>query len=189
VAETDLHRDLMIDLIRTLQAFFQAIHNVYVSGNLLVFYDQGNRLRHVSPDIFVVRGVPKHPRDNYLVWQEGRAPQLVIELTSSSTRDEDQRTKLQLYQDVLRVREYFLFDPNGDYLTPRLQGYRLRKGVYHPIRLRQGRLSSQVLGLHLEGVGNTLRLWNPQTGQWLPTPEERVEAAENENRRLQRELD
>src|SRR5689334_24521136 len=119
MAETDLHRDLMVDLILTLQAHF-AQEPVYVSGNLLVFYVPGDRRRHLSPDVFVVKGVPKHRRDNYLIWDEGRGPDLVIELTSASTRDEDIGHKMALYRDELRVPEYFLFDPKLDSLDPPL---------------------------------------------------------------------
>jgi Uma2 family endonuclease len=175
MAETDWHRKLMTDLIETLEDHYTDQPRVYVSGNLLVFYEPGNRRRHVSPDVFMVRGVPKYDRPNYLIWEERRGPQVVIELTSSTTRREDQNTKYNLYQDTLKVREYFLFDPLGDYLKPPLQGYRLRQGRYHPIRAVQGRLPSQVLGLHLERAGNVLRLHDPATGTWLPTRPERTE--------------
>jgi Uma2 family endonuclease len=178
MAETDQHRILMNELIETLDDHHAGDPRVYVSGNLLVFYEPGNRRRHVSPDVFVVRGVPKRRRLNYLIWEEGKAPEVVIELTSSSTRREDQQTKFALYRDVLKVREYFLFDPFGDYLTPRLQGYRLRGGVYRPIRAVKGRLPSQVLGLHLEAHGNELRLWGPVTQTLLPTRAERAHHAE-----------
>jgi Uma2 family endonuclease len=195
MAETERHRDLMIDLIRTLQVYFTAVKRICVSGNMLMFYEQGNRRKHISPDVFVVRGVEKRERENYLVWEEGRGPEVVIELTSSSTRREDTHKKHNLYRDVLKVREYFLFDPNGDYLDPRLQGYRLRGGEYRPIRAVAGRLPSQVLGLHLERQGNTLRLWDPTTEQWLPTPEERTgqaearaDQAEQEAERLRQEV-
>ncbi len=194
MAETDGHRILMNALIETLQEFFAQQRRVYVSGNLLVFYEEGNRRRHVSPDVFVVRGVEKLIRPNYLIWQEGRGPQVCIELTSSTTRREDMRTKFRLYQDTMRVREYFLFDPNGDYLDPRLQGYRLRQGTYRPIRPVTGRLPSQVLRLHLERDADTLRLWDPATEQWLPTPREaRLQAqaaqqqAEEERQRAEEE--
>ena len=173
MAETDLHRDLMVDLIQTLQAYYQADEQVYVSGNLLVFYVPGDRRRHLSPDVFVVKGVRKHPRENYLIWEEGRGPDLVIELTSASTRDEDVEHKMALYRDVLRVREYFLFDPNLDYLTPPMQGYRLIDGQYVPIEPEGGRLPSEVLGLSLERDGRMLRLYDPRTGQRIPTPAER----------------
>jgi Uma2 family endonuclease len=172
MAETDRHRDLMFDLIKVLQRFYALAPDVYVSGNLLLFYERGNKRRHVSPDVFVAKKVPKRERDNYLVWEEGKGPDLVIELTSSSTRHVDVDRKFRLYRDVLKVKEYFLFDPHGDYLHPRLQGYRLRGGEYVPIRPVQGRLPSKVVGLHLEARDRDLRLYDPATGQWLPTPEE-----------------
>jgi Uma2 family endonuclease len=175
MAETDWHRDLMVRLIEILQFFYRLRPRVYVSGNLLVYYERGNRRRHVSPDVFVVRGVGNHQRPNYLLWEERKGPEVVIEITSSSTEDEDRRRKRGLYQDTLKVREYFQFDPDGDYLDPPLQGYRLRQGVYQPIRPRHGRLPSQVLGLHLERDGRILQLWNPQTEEWLPTPAEHAE--------------
>jgi Uma2 family endonuclease len=188
MAETDLHRDLMVDLIQTLQDYY-AHEQVYVSGNLLVFYVPGDRRRHLAPDVFVVKGVPKHPRDNYLIWQEGRGPDLVIELTSASTRDEDIDHKLTLYRDELRVPEYFLFDPNLDYLDPPMQGYRLLDGQYVPIEPMDGRLPSEVLGLHLERDGRMLRLYDPRRGRRLPTTVERAAAAEVEVERLRREID
>ena len=182
MAETDWHRKLMTTLIETLTAFFAASPRVYVSGNLLIFYEPGNKRRHVAPDVLVVRGVPKHDRPNYLVWEERRGPEFVIELTSSTTRREDVDKKLKLYRDTLKVQEYFLFDPFGDYLVPPLQGYRLRAGKYHPIRPVAGRLPSRVVGLHLERNGKELRLYDPARGEWLPTPQEEIE-------RLRRELE
>jgi Uma2 family endonuclease len=203
MAETDWHRILMNDTIETLDVYHADDPMVYVSGNILVFHEQGNKRRHVSPDVLVVRGVEKRRRPNYLVWEEGKGPDVVIELTSSSTRREDQTDKMALYRDVLKVREYFLFDPFGDWLDPPLQGYRLRGGKYVRIRPRQGRLPSKVLGLHLERDGDRLRLWDPATQAWLPTPREakeqaerhaeqadrRADQAEAEVKRLRRELD
>jgi Uma2 family endonuclease len=174
MAETDWHRELLILLIKMLRAFYHG-ERVYVSGNLLVFYEQGDRRRHLAPDVFVVRGVDNHLRDNYLIWEEGRAPEVVIELTSSSTRSEDQTRKMSLYRDTLRVREYFLFDPFAEWLDPPLQGFRLRQGVYRPIRPRHGRLVSQVLKLHLERDGQMLRLWDPRSKAWLLTKDERLQ--------------
>jgi Uma2 family endonuclease len=189
MAETDDHRDLMVDLIETQKMHFALEPNVYVSGNLLMYYVQGDPRRHISPDVFVVFGIPKHNRDYYLVWEEGKSPDVVFELTSKSTRIEDQRTKLEIYRDILKVKEYFLFDPHGDYLQPRLQGHRLRAGRYTRIRPVDNRLPSLVLGLHLEQNANELRLYNPATGRWLPTPKERRDQVEAENARLRREVD
>ena len=91
MAETDLHRQDMVDVIQTLQDCFAGDPQVYVTGNLLLFYEEGNRRKHVSPDVFVVRGVPKlPPRDYYLLWKEMKGPEVVIEITSKTTRREDQ---------------------------------------------------------------------------------------------------
>jgi Uma2 family endonuclease len=178
MAETDWHRRLISTLIETLEAYFAEEPRIYVSGNLLLFYKEGDPRRHVAPDVFVVKGVPKRPRPNYLVWREGKGPDVVIECTSKSTRKEDQQEKLNLYRDTLRVKEYFLFDPLADYLDPPLQGFRLRHGKYVPIKPVEGRLPSQVLGLHLERDGDRLRLYDPRTEEWLPTPAEAAEQAE-----------
>ncbi len=164
MAETDVHRDLMMDLIQTLEARHAADPMVYVSGNILLFYEEGNGRRHVSPDVFVVRGISKQRREHYLIWAEDKAPDLVIELTSKSTRSEDVKKKMALYRDVLRIPEYFLFDPFQDYLKPSMQGYRLVEGRYESIGPVEGRLPSAALGLHLERAGVELRLYNPLDG-------------------------
>lgn len=180
MAETDLHRQNMVDLIGTLKDRHAAEPDVYVSGNLLMFYEEGNRRKHVAPDVFVVKGVPKlPPRENYLVWEEGKGPDLVIELTSKTTRREDRVKKKDLYRDVLRVAEYFLFDPNADWLEPSLQGYRRAGGEYHPIgAVRAHYFPSEVLGLNLVRDGFELRLYDPETGHKLLTPRERASEAE-----------
>ena len=173
LAETPVHRRNLVTLIDVLDRRFADDPLVYVSGNMFVYYERGNKLKHVAPDVFLVRGVPKvKRRDYYLVWDEGYAPNLVIELTSASTADEDLEDKKSLYQSVLGVREYVLFDPRAEYLDPPLQGFRLEQGEYQPIDLADGRLPSVVTGLHFEANGEDLRLHDPATGLWLPTAEE-----------------
>src|SRR4029077_1440785 len=93
---------------------------VFVAGNLFLYYARGDRLKHLSPDVFVVRGIPKRPpRRRYLVWVEGKVPDWVMEYTSESTREEDLDDKFAIYQDTIKVPELFLFDPLGEYLKPR----------------------------------------------------------------------
>jgi Uma2 family endonuclease len=180
MAESELHMLLLMTLIATLREFFRTNPRVHVGGNLLIFYERGNKHKHVSPDVYMVRGVSKHLRDNYLIWAEGKAPEVVIELTSKSTRREDVESKYELYRDVLKVKEYFLFDPRAEYLDPPLQGYRLRAGKYLPIKPVSGRLPSRLLGLHLERDGSDLRLWNPATKLWLLAPTEALRHVEAE---------
>jgi Uma2 family endonuclease len=190
MAETDVHRQDMVDLIDTLGHHFARDPKVYISGNLLLYYEEGNPRKHVAPDVMVSFEVAKEPkRDYYLVWKEGKAPDVVFEITSKSTKREDKKTKKELYRDVLEVTEYFQFDPTEDYLKPPLQGFRLEDGDYVPIQLVNGRLPSQVLGLHLERDGQQLRLFDPVTGLRLLTASERAEAAEAELQRIAKDND
>jgi Uma2 family endonuclease len=170
MGETPYHVRNLGNLVFMLDAWFGNNPSVYVAGNMFVYYVEGDRHKHLSPDVFVVRGIAKTPeRLCYLAWVEGKMPEAVIELTSRSTREEDLDDKFHLYQDILKVYEYFLFDPEEEYLEPSMRGYRLQGGKYVPIEPVDGRLPSEVLGLHLERDGWTLRLYDPTTGQWLPT--------------------
>ena len=194
MAETDIHRDLVLDLIETIKWWFRDEPSTYVSGNLLIFYEKGDKRKHVSPDVFVVPKVGNHRRDNYLLWEE-RPLELVIELTSKTTMIEDIEEKYNLYVGKLAVKEYFLFDPKQEYLKPSFQGYRKAKDRFRPIKAVGERLPSKVLDLHLERDGQHLRLWNPATGERVPTPAERIAAeearadqAEAEVERLREEL-
>lgn len=174
LGETPLHHRVIVRLMDVLGQWFVDSPDVYVWGNMMMYYEEGNPRKQLSPDVFVVLGVAKDtPREIYCTWLEGgHAPDLVIEITSKSTRKEDQVKKFGLYQDVLRVREYFLFDPRGEYLKPRLKGYRLEDGQYVPIEEVDGRLPSYVLGLSFEPDGQMLQLYNPRAGEWLPTEAE-----------------
>ncbi len=184
--------------------WFAEDDNVFIGANMFVYFVRGNPRRHVSPDLFVVKGVPKETeprRRSYRTWEEnGKGPDFITEFTSKSTRREDTVTKKAIYRDELKVQEYFLFDPYEEYLHPRLQGFRLDvDGNYLQIEMVDGRLPSAVLGLHLEGDGELLRFVNPATGERLPIPPEIREAleqaeaartqAEAENKRLKREIE
>jgi Uma2 family endonuclease len=186
--DSDLHRDLMLALIETLRWWFRDDPTVYATGNLLVYYEKDNMRVHVSPDVFVVPGVGNRTRDNYLLWEEGRGLDLVIELTSKTTMIEDIEEKYNLYVSKLGVKEYFLFDPEEEYLKPSFQGYRKVKTRFRPIDPVDGRLPSDLLRMHLERDGIHLRLWDPATGERLPTPTERAERAEAEAAQLREEL-
>ena len=186
MGETDLHRNVMIAAIESLKLHY-AGQQVYVSGNILLFYEPGNRRRHLSPDVLVVKGLEQRDRNHYLLWEEGRAPDVVVEVTSASTRKEDMDDKFALYRDQIEVAEYFLFDPRSEYLKPALQGYRLHAGEYRAIALEEGRLPSAELGLCLEQHGNQLRFYDPAAQRWLPTVEEARQQAEQERQQAEQE--
>ena len=179
VGETSVHVSNLLWSFGSLRDHFAANPKMYVAADMFVYYEEGNPRKHVSPDLFAVRGIkPKTDLERrlYLVWEEGKSPEMVIEVTSKSTYAVDMRKKMSIYRDVLGVLEYFLFDPYGEYLEPRLQGYRLREGVYKSIRPVKERLPSQVLGLHLEAVEEMLRFFVPKTQQRLPLPIEHASA-------------
>ncbi len=126
MTETDLHAQCLIYLRTALDYYFRKDPNVYVSGNLMLYYEEGNPSASVSPDVFVVKGVSKKERRVYKLWEEGKSPDVVVELTSRSTRLEDLGNKRALYAEF-GVAEYFIYDPHQEYLKPPLQGHRLEK--------------------------------------------------------------
>lgn len=178
MAETDHHREQMVAAIETLKWWFAPDPWMYVSGNLLVHYQKGDKRRHLAPDVLVVKGIPTGNRPNLLLWKEGGRLDVVIEITSRTTRAEDTDKKFELYQDRLGVKEYFLFDPFEEYLNPTLQGHKRVGGKLRSITPVAGRIPSKILGLHLERDADELRFWNPDTEKWLITPRQRTLAAE-----------
>ena len=187
MAETEVHREEMIAAIEALVDHFRNAPDVYVGGNMLFYFEEGNPSACLAPDTFVVKGVAKHRRRIYKVWEEGRAPEVVIEFTSRSTRFEDQGTKRALYA-FMGVREYLLFDPLDEYLDPPLQGYRLRNGEYERLELEpDGTLVSEGLGMILSREGTHLRLRDRVTGEMLLTPLEAQERRRDAERRLTEE--
>lgn len=184
MAETDIHRKLLVDVTERLIQRYARDHNTYVSGNLLVYFEEGNPYRVLAPDCFVVFGVPARDRPIYKVWEEnGKYPDVVIEFTSRTTEREDMTTKFETYQDVWRVREYFLFDPEEDYLDPSLLGYRRSRGELRPIKMVKGRLTSTTLGVTLERDGTRLVLRDAKTRAKLLLPAEAAARLERRRRK------
>jgi Uma2 family endonuclease len=177
MAETDVHYRLMTDLRFELEQFFRDESDVYVSGNILLYYLEGNPKKRIAPDVFVARGVRKGDRRVYKLWEEGRAPEVVFEISSRQTWREDLNTKWRLYED-LGVKEYFIFDPEYDYLVEPLIAWRLESGRYEAVAVVDGAVKSETLGLELVNTGETLRLRNFATGEFLRTPLEIAEDAD-----------
>lgn len=178
MAETTLHRKVMSDVIGGLEGLYAGTPDVWVGGNLLLYYEKGNRDKSVAPDLLMARGVGKHDRDTYLLWEES-VPDLIFEITSRSTRREDTGKKKQLYEQ-LGVTEYVLFDPYGEYLKPRLQGFRLERGRYRPMTQNaDGSVDLRTAGVTARPEGERLRLTDTSTGEALLWTEE-LDAARRE---------
>ena len=171
MAETDKHRDLINELIKTLQRHFENNPDIYVTGNILVYYVEGNINEAVAPDVMVCFDVQKTDRNNYKIWEE-QTPSVVMEIASRSTWKIDRVDKRLLYE-TLGITEYFVFNPQYPKKLPALFGFRLSpKGFYEPLEINENRIFSQELGLDLVDTGATLRLFNPQTKELLPTTDE-----------------
>ena len=191
MAESDFQRTPLMYAVARLRHHFRRRPDVYVSGNLLLYYREGDPRAVVAPDVFVVLGASGADRSSYRLWEEPKAPDFVLEITSRTTHREDQGRKRELYRS-LGVREYWQYDPTSDYLAPPLQGLSLTAGTYRRLpgtALADGTLSlaSAVLGLELRLTERGLRFHDPQTGQELPNLEETDEARRAAETRLAQE--
>ena len=183
LAESERHAIATVDAWQALKRFFASRPDVYVGMDMLLYHVQGDPRRSVVPDVFVALGAAKLPhRDTWLLWEEGRAPDFVLEVTSRTTRREDEGRKRRLYRD-LGVAEYWQFDPTGDYLSPLLKGARLEGGEYEPIpsvaTVDGGLRMRSVLGLELRLERGLLRLYDPAAETYLPTADEETARADS----------
>ncbi len=207
--ETERHVLQLTLLWETLRLYWADRDDVYIGANMFVYYSLPQaeavirELEHEfgeregpppesrafrGPDFFVALGVEHRERKSWVVWQEGKGPDVVIELLSESTAKVDKGKKKEIYQNELRVPEYFWYDP----FSGELAGFKLDDGVYKPIPPdARGRLISQCLGLALvrwEGVYMDVKArwlrWETLEGELLPTP---AEAAEQERQRAEQE--
>lgn len=201
LAETDLHRILIIDTYQKLEAYFEDNDDVYVSGNLLIYDVPGKTRRSISPDVLVAFGIEKKMRRTYKTWEEGKAPDFVMEFSSKSTYKNDLEKKKTRYAHI-GVREYFLYDPERAYLSDSLIGFRLNENEKYDeiLALPDGGVPSVVLGIEFRLQEDGVGLYNPTSGEWLQTPAEKATAiaqeeaqarqqAEAENARLRSEID
>ena len=179
MAETQIHGECMMYVTAALRRWFEkhGRADVYVGSNNFLYYERGNPRAVVAPDVYVVLGAPAYPaRDTYMLWNEPKGPDFVLEVTSASTRRDDERRKRDVYA-ALGVREYFLYDPRAEYLTPALQGFRLHDREYRALPAvtvlsnRGVAVASAVLGLELrdEREARMVRLHDRATGEDLPT--------------------
>ena len=178
MSETPIHWRATVDFAHPLMDRYAHRPDAYVGSDMLMYWEEGNLDKRVSPDVFVAFGPGREPeRRVWKVWEEGVAADFVLEVTSRQTRRRDEGFKAALYER-LGVVEYWQFDPTEDYLRPSLKGRRLGPdGAYEPIALdeRGGGLSgwSEVLGLELRPEGQALRLFDPTLGKYLPNSKEK----------------
>ena len=190
MAENDFQLRTMTYAIEALATHFRTRSDVYVSGDLFVYHEENDNTARVAPDVFVVFGVPGHRRRTYLLWQEGKAPDFVMEVASPSTYRTDLGDKRDTYARI-GVSEYWLYDPIGGCFDPRLQGFRLVEGRYEPIPVTERTGSvltgySKALTLELRLYSDDrFRFHDPASGRDLPSLDEEAQAREEAEDRLQ----
>lgn len=184
---------LQMDLLfETLRLHWAERDDVHVGKNQFLYFSTRQLLTEdfLGPDVYVVLDVPRRMRKSWVIWEEGKGPDVVFEILASSTAARDRGEKKRIYQDQVRVPEYFWYDP----ITGERAGFSLVAGAYVPVQPdAQGRLISSRLGLALvlwegpyQGSTWTWLRWTTLDGTLLPTHEERA-ARERERAEQERE--
>lgn len=166
MGETDYHVQTISYLYQALSAFFEKQSDVKILADIIFYYDEGNPRKVFAPGVMVVKGVGNHSRRSYKLWEEKQFPQVIFEISSRSTWGDDLNKKWFLYQQF-GVKEYYIFDPEYDYLPESLVAYRLKKGELAKVVIKKNRIYSDELGLEIVDTGKGLRLFNPQTKNFL----------------------
>lgn len=175
VAETFVHLYAMLVTLEVLRQYLEG-QRATVLANQFLYYSQGMPKLRVAPDVMVIFDVEPGGRDTYKVWEEGQVPSVIFEMTSAGTQDQDKSFKKTLYEQM-GVAEYWLFDPRGEWVEDRLQGYRLAHDCYYPIT--DGR--SEPLQLRLQVEGSLIGFYREDTGEKLLIPGELAQALRQES--------
>ena len=186
LAETYVHLYAILVTLEILKQYLQGIQATVLADQFL-YYAQGFPRLRVAPDVMVIFNVAPGGRDNYKIWEEKQVPSVIFEITSEGTKHKDTGYKKTLYEQ-LGVKEYWLFDPKGEWIENKLKGYRLEKEVYEEITDNR----SEVLQLRLEVESELIAFYREDTGEKLLAPSELAEAlkeSEEKAERLRRKLE
>ncbi len=169
----------MILLLNCLDWLWKDRSDYFAAGNLTVYYSPRKRKNEDfrGPDFFVVLDTQPHPRKSWMVWEEdGKYPNVIVELLSDSTAEIDRGLKKRLYAQTFRTPEYFWFDPDSQEFA----GFALLRGQYQPIEAtEQGWLWSEQLQLYLGTYHEQLRFFEAG-GELVSTPDEAAISAQIE---------
>ena len=172
MAVSDLHRRILMRTLQVLETHFKQNPGVYVSGDILMYYVEGDPRKSVSPDVLVAFGLGQKLRRTYLVWEEGKVPDFAMEFSSKGTYRNDLGQKMELYAS-LGIQDYFLYDAEGLYLPSPLMGFELVNGLYAPISPGvDGGLHTSELELDFHVSDGGLGIYDPVADEWLQTPAE-----------------
>ena len=168
MGESTFHFEAIAEIVKTLQLFFAARRDVFIAGDLMIYYEPFPLAKHIAPDVSVFFGIENRGRRTYRLWEEKLFPQVVVEIASESTWQEDVGAKVKYYEQ-LGAAEYYIFDPEGIYLIQPLLAFRLIDGGMKGIEVENGRIFSPLIGLELIEAGVNLRFFIPKTQKFLLT--------------------
>lgn len=178
VAETDDHLDAILTTLAVLKKYL-ADRRATVLANEFLYYARGLPRLHITPDVMVIFDVEPGKIDTCKIWEECPVPKVIFEITSPATKWEDENQKKDLYEK-LEVQEYWLFDPKGEWITEKLQGYRLRGDNYELITDSR----SEVLQLRLEKEGTLIGFYREDNGEKILINDELASALKAERQRV-----
>ncbi len=181
VAETYDHLYAILITLEVLRQYLTG-QQATVLGNQFLYYSKGFPKLRIAPDVMVIFDVQPGGRDNYKIWEEGQVPAVIFEITSPGTKDRDINFKKDLYAQ-LEVKEYWLFDPKGQWIPEKLQGYRLRGETYELITDNL----SEPLKLRLAVEDKLIGFYRLDTGEKLLIPSELAAALEQAQAQAEQE--
>ncbi|WP_218082983.1 Uma2 family endonuclease [Anthocerotibacter panamensis] len=174
VAKTYVHLYAMLITLEVLRQYLQG-RQATVLANQFLYYAEGFPKLRVAPDVMVIFDVTPGGRDNYKLWEERQVPAVIFEITSKATQEKDKGFNKELYAQ-LGIKEYWLFDPKGEWIVEQLRGYRLipitLEGEEVEVYMLIQDSRCQPLGLHLEVQGERISFYREDTGEKLPIPDE-----------------
>ena len=139
----------------------------YVSKDRWLRMDPADPADRLLPDILIALHVQAQQWNvnEYLPWEVGKAPEVLGEFLSPTSVRADKVEKPKRYGE-LGVREYFLFDPDGTYRVPRIQGWTLRHdGSQEALPCSGGGVQSRVLPVRFVLTDNHIGVVDTRTGQ------------------------
>lgn len=184
MGETSIHIKLIADFLNILKLYFKNREDVFLSGNMNLYYEEGNPKKWYAPDLLVAFGVPNRERSSYQVWKEKVFPQVIFEVASGSTWKEDVGEKYEIYE-LFGVEEYYILDPELARLPAPLMAFHRQGERLLAAPVNDDRIFSPRLGLEIVRTANNFRLFNPQTNEFLRTLEE----SESEVEKLKAEIE
>lgn len=166
MGESALHYKILAYLFCALDAYFSTNSDVNIAANMNLYYEKGNPYKYYTPDLMITFGTVKRQRQVYKLWEEKVFPQVIFEVASERTWKSDIGEKSEFYAEF-GTEEYYLLDPEREYLPLPLMAYRRQEDRLRYVQLENDRIFSPLLNLEIIDTGKSFRLFDPQKKEFL----------------------